>query len=32
MLGEKPGTLRSHLSRDRTALKLRLEAEGYGPS
>ena len=32
MLAEKPGTLRSHLSRARKALKLRLEAEGYGPS
>ena len=32
LLGESPGTLRSHLSRARKALKLRLEAEGYGPS
>ena len=31
LLGEKPSTLRCQLTRARQTLKLRLEAEGYGP-
>ena len=31
LLGEKPSTLRSQMTRARHTLKLRLEAEGYGP-
>ena len=30
-LGEKPSTLRAQMTRARHTLKLRLEAEGYGP-
>ena len=30
-LGEKPSTLRAQMTRVRHTLKLRLEAEGYGP-